>query len=48
MPGHFGNETVSVMNLEVVKVYPEKNIMMVKGAVPGHRDGYLKIYKLNK
>ena len=48
MPGHYGNETVSVMNLEVVKVYPEKNLMMVKGAVPGHRNGYLKIYKLNK
>ena len=30
-----GAEKVTVQNLEVVKVYPEKNLILVKGAVPG-------------
>jgi len=48
MAGHMGNETVTVQNLEVVKVIPEKNLLMVKGAVPGHRNGYLLIRKALK
>jgi len=39
MAGHYGNETVTVKNLEIVDVIPEKNLILVKGAVPGHKGG---------
>lgn len=42
LPGQYGNEKVKVLNLEVVKIYPEKNILLVKGGVPGP-DGSLLI-----
>lgn len=45
MAGRMGNRRVTVRNLEVVKVYPEKNLLLVKGAVPGARNGYLEIKK---
>jgi len=48
MAGHMGNETVTIQNLEVIKVIPEKNLLMVKGAVPGPRNGYLLIRKALK
>ena len=35
LPGHMGAETCMVKNLEVVKIYPEENLVLVKGAVPG-------------
>jgi len=35
LPGHYGNEKVTMQNLKVVKVLPERNILMIKGAVPG-------------
>lgn len=35
MPGHMGSERRTVQNLRVVKVVPEKNILLVKGAIPG-------------
>jgi large subunit ribosomal protein L3 len=34
---------VKVTNLMIVKVVPEKNLLVVKGAVPGHKNGYLMI-----
>jgi len=43
LPGHYGNERVTVQNLEVVKVDPERNILVVRGAVPGNRGGLLII-----
>jgi large subunit ribosomal protein L3 len=43
MPGHMGHETKTVMNLEIVKVMSEKNIVLVKGGVPGPKKGYLVI-----
>ncbi len=39
MAGHMGNANVSVQNLQIYKIIPEKNIMMVKGAVPGGENG---------
>ena len=45
MPGRYGNERVTVKNLKVVKVEKEKNILYVKGAVPGAKNGYLLITK---
>lgn len=43
MPGHMGVERVTVQNLEVVKVDAEKNLLAVKGSVPGPRGGLVLI-----
>ena len=48
MPGHWGNERVSVQNLEVVAVRPEGNLLLVKGAVPGSKRGSLLIRRAVK
>ena len=45
MAGRMGAEKVKVMNLRVLKVMPERNILLVKGAVPGHNNSYLLIQK---
>lgn len=42
-PGHLGAEKVTVQNLEVVKVDPDKNLMMIKGSVPGSKKALLFI-----
>ena len=42
-PGHMGNERKTVQSLKVVKVLKDKNILLVKGCVPGSRNGYLEI-----
>ena len=39
LPGHMGVETVTVQNLEVVKVDLERNLLLIKGSVPGPRKG---------
>ena len=43
LPGQMGSETVTVKNLEVVKVDPEQNLLIVKGAVPGGKGALLTI-----
>jgi len=43
MPGRLGNETVTTVNLEVVDIQPEKNLILIKGAVPGKKSSYLII-----
>jgi large subunit ribosomal protein L3 len=43
MAGHMGDERVTVKNLRVVKVDPERNLLVVEGAVPGARNGLLMI-----
>jgi large subunit ribosomal protein L3 len=43
MHGRMGSETITVQNLEVVKVDLERNVLLVKGSVPGPRNSYLKI-----
>jgi large subunit ribosomal protein L3 len=45
MAGHYGVDKVSVQNLKVVKVIPEQNLVMVKGAVPGHKDSIVLLKK---
>ncbi|HEC77778.1 MAG TPA: 50S ribosomal protein L3 [candidate division WOR-3 bacterium] len=45
MPGRYGNERVTIKNLEVVKVDKEKNMLYIKGAVPGARNSYLLLLK---
>ena len=39
MPGQYGNEQVTVLNLKVVKIDSERNLIAVKGAIPGAKDG---------
>ena len=41
MAGHMGDERVKVFNLEVVKVIPEHNLLVIKGSVPGAKGSYL-------
>ena len=41
MAGHMGNERVKVENLQVVKVIPENNLIVVKGSVPGAKGSYV-------
>jgi large subunit ribosomal protein L3 len=41
MAGHMGHERVTVLNLQVVKVDPERNLLLIKGAVPGPKGGLL-------
>ena len=43
MGGHMGNERVKVFNLEVVKVIPENNILVIKGSVPGAKGSYVAL-----
>ncbi|MGI5959825.1 MAG: 50S ribosomal protein L3 [Massiliimalia sp.] len=43
MPGHMGVETVTVQNLEVVKVDAENNLIALKGAVPGPKNGIVTV-----
>ena len=46
MPGHMGNEKVTVQNLTVVKVDEKRNLIMLKGAIPGHRNSIVSIQKI--
>ncbi len=45
MPGHKGVEKVSVANVKVVKIDVEKNLVLVKGSVPGHRNSVVYLRK---
>lgn len=48
MAGHMGNVGVTVKNLQVVEVDPKKNLMTLKGAVPGHPTALVKIISTGK
>ena len=45
MPGHFGTDQVTVRNLRIRGIDLDENLLMVEGAVPGPRDGYVMITK---
>ncbi|MEZ4279823.1 MAG: 50S ribosomal protein L3 [Myxococcota bacterium] len=45
MAGQHGNARVTTLNLEIVKVDAERNLLFIKGAVPGHPNGLVKIRK---
>lgn len=47
MPGHMGNERVTVQGLRVIQIDGENNLLMLKGAVPGHKNSYI-IVNLSK
>ncbi|NQT50040.1 hypothetical protein HQ571_05070 [Candidatus Kuenenbacteria bacterium] len=48
MPGQMGNKYITVTNLEIIEVIPEKNELLIKGAVPGARNGLLYIQGLGE
>ena len=43
LPGHMGSQTITIQNLEVVRVDLDKNVILVKGSVPGAKGAILKI-----
>jgi large subunit ribosomal protein L3 len=45
MAGRMGNDNVTIDNLQVLKVIPESNLLVIKGSVPGARGSYLIIWK---
>ena len=45
MAGHLGDDRVTVKKLKVVRMDPERNLILVKGAVPGARNGLLLVQK---
>jgi large subunit ribosomal protein L3 len=46
MAGRTGGDKVTARNLTVVKIIPESNLLLVKGAVPGAASGIVEIYKM--
>ncbi|HMB91338.1 MAG TPA: 50S ribosomal protein L3 [Rhodothermales bacterium] len=47
MGGQMGNDTVKIKNLRVVRILPDHNLILVKGAVPGPKNGLVELYKKN-
>jgi len=43
LPGHMGAETVTLQNLQVIKVDAERNVLLVKGSVPGPRNSFVTV-----
>lgn len=43
LPGHMGCDTITVKNLEVVRVDEEQNLILVKGAIPGGKNGIVRV-----
>lgn len=48
MPGHMGVDTKTVQNLEVIELNEEQGYMLIKGSVPGAKNGFIKIAKALK
>lgn len=48
MPGHMGDKTVTMQNLQVVELNVEAGYMLVKGSIPGSKNGFVKIQKAVK
>ena len=46
MPGQHGNDRKTIRNLEIVDIRPEENLILIKGAIPGSRNGIVEIKKL--
>jgi large subunit ribosomal protein L3 len=43
MPGHYGDEKLSILNLKIARVIPEKHLLLIEGAVPGSKGGLVLI-----
>lgn len=48
MPGHMGSETVTIQNLKIVEVNEDKGYMLIKGSVPGAKNGFVRVAKAIK
>lgn len=48
LPGHMGNKRVTMQNLKVVSIDLENSLLLVKGAVPGHKNSYVTICNAKK
>ena len=48
MAGHMGDERVTIQNLKIVRVDPERNLLFIRGAVPGVKDSLLMVSHANK
>lgn len=48
LPGHMGVERITIQNLEVISVDKANNLLVVKGAVPGHKNSYLMVKESKK
>ena len=48
MPGQMGNETVTVQNIQVLEVNTQEGYMLIKGSVPGSKNGFIKIARAVK
>jgi large subunit ribosomal protein L3 len=46
MPGRYGTDRQTMRNLEIIDIRPEDNLILVKGAVPGHRQALVMVQKL--
>ena len=46
MPGHYGNAFRTIKNLRVLKVDPDKQLLFIGGAIPGHRGSVVKVKKV--
>jgi len=45
MPGQFGNTKKTIRNLEIIDIRPEENLILIKGAIPGSKNGIVEIRK---
>lgn len=43
LPGHMGHETITIQKLQVIRVDAERNVLLIKGSVPGPNNGYVTI-----
>ncbi len=43
--GHMGDARVKLQNLQIVKVLPEQNLLLIKGAIPGHKGSFVTVLK---
>lgn len=43
LPGHMGKETVTLQNLQIIKVDAQRNVLLVKGSIPGPKNSYVSV-----
>ena len=48
MGGHMGHVNIKMRNLEVLKIFSEQNLVLVKGAIPGHKGSVVIIESIKK
>lgn len=48
LPGHMGHETITIQNLEVIKIDAERNVILVKGSIPGPKNSFVRVKTTTK